>query len=128
MADQSAPIVPATLDAFVGGAIGDSFHVTWNGSTLTHKQLGHFYAPGPTTDVRPSHDEWAAFRRALDDIGVWEWVGSYPDPGVMDGTNWSFTDGYPDRHVESKGSNAYPPRFNEWLRAVSVLSGGATFR
>jgi hypothetical protein len=128
MADQSAPIVPATLDAFVGGAMGDSFHVTWNGSMLTHKHLGHFCAPGPTTDFRPSPGEWAAFRRALDDIGVWEWAESYCDPGVMDGTNWSFTAHYADRRVESKGTNAYPPRFVEWLRAVSALSAGATFR
>jgi hypothetical protein len=78
--------------------------------------------------LRPLPQEWVAFRRALDDIGVWEWAESSCDPGVMDGTNWSFTAGYADRRVESKGSNAYPPRFAEWLRAVSALSGDATFR
>jgi hypothetical protein len=120
--------MPSTLDAFIGGAMGDSFHVTWNGSTLTHKHLGQFYTAGPTTDSRPSPDEWTRFRRALDDIGVWEWEDSYSDLGVMDGTNWSFTARYGDRRVESKGTNAYPPRFVEWLRAVSALSAGATFR
>jgi hypothetical protein len=121
-------VAPHVFDAFVGGAMGDSYHVTWNGSTLTHQHLGPFYALGVTLGLRPSQKEWARFRRALDDIGVWEWAESYCDPGVMDGTNWSFTAGYADRRVESKGTNAYPPRFAEWLRAVSALSAGATFR
>jgi hypothetical protein len=108
--------------------MGDSYHVTWNGTTLTHQHLGHFYAPGPTTELRPSRDEWAAFRRALDDIGVWRWNDSYRDLAVMDGTNWTFAVRFSDRRVESKGSNAYPPRFAEWLRVVSALTGGAEFR
>jgi hypothetical protein len=119
---------PRALDAFVGGAMGDSFHVTWNGSTLTYQHLGQFYAAGPISDVRPSRDEWVAFRRALDDINVWDWHESYADLSVMDGTGWSFIAGYADRRVESRGANAYPPRFGEWLRAVSALVGGAEFR
>jgi hypothetical protein len=115
-----API-PSTLDTFISGAMGDSFHVTWDGSTLTHQHLGPFYALGSTLGLRPSLRQWVAFGRVLDDSGVWEWEDSYRDLGVMDGTGWSFTAGYADRRVESKGSNAYPPRFGEWLRAVSAL-------
>jgi hypothetical protein len=126
--EPSDDAAPHALDAFVGGAMGDSFHVTWNGTTLTHQHLGQLYTAGPTTDIRPSSEDWAAFRGALDDIGVWEWAESYCDLGVMDGTNWTFAVRFSDRRVESKGSNAHPPRFAEWLRAVSALSGGAAFR
>ena len=61
-----------------------------------------------SSEVRPSPEDWAEFRRALDAINVWCWRSEYPNPGILDGTQWSVDIAYPDRSVHAHGDNNYP--------------------
>ena len=62
---------------------------------------------------------------------VWQWEAQYPDPGVMDGTQWSVHLAKGDREVASTGSNAYPgsegpepsETFRRFREAVQALVG-----
>jgi hypothetical protein len=89
--------------------------------------------------ITPSEEESSAFSKALDDLGVWEWLPSYYAP-VLDGAGWGLAVQVGDRRVESEGSNAYPGdepgtsaevemsrRFEEFCTAVSILLGGFSF-
>jgi hypothetical protein len=48
------------------------------------------------------------FRRALDAINVWSWRSEYPNPGILDGTQWSLDIDNPDRSVQAHSDNNYP--------------------
>src|SRR3712207_1642804 len=69
-------------------------------------------APRTTSEsitITPSPEQWRAFRRALDEIGVWTWRQDYqPSEGILDGTSWSLYIQYPDHSVFSSGANCYP--------------------
>ena len=58
--------------------------------------------------VEPTAEQWRAFRRILDKINVWQWQAHYPNPGVCDGTGWSFEVAYSDHALETGGANNYP--------------------
>jgi hypothetical protein len=92
--------------------------------------------------ITPSSDEWRAFRRALDAIGVWAWHESYmPNEPILDGTSWSLSLRYPDRSLVTGGGNCYPdahgnptgvplrtPAFSQFEAALEALLGGRSFR
>jgi len=39
--------------------------------------------------VTPTDQQWREFRRALDNVSIWQWRTNYPEPGFCDGTQWS---------------------------------------
>ena len=86
--------------------------------------------------VEPTDEQWRAFRRTLDYINVWQWQAHYPNPGVCDGTNWSFEVAYSDHALDTGGDNNYPDAqgeptnlldqtktFDRLLRAFTRLAG-----
>ncbi|MGE5597926.1 MAG: hypothetical protein ACM3XS_00930 [Bacteroidota bacterium] len=85
--------------------------------------------------VDPAPKAWSRFRAALDRLGVWDWRAEYYTQ-ACDGTSWAVKIRYPDREIESSGSNGYPgsggadesEEFAELLTAVRDLLGGREFR
>jgi hypothetical protein len=56
-----------------------------------------------SAQFRPSPEQWAAFGRSLDEIDIWSWRSEYPNPGILDGTQWGLDIEYPDRSVHWHG-------------------------
>ena len=112
--------------------ISNTFHHTYivelrDGAVVYYKDKVERKAP--SIKIVPSKREWGRFRAALDKTTVWHWhSGSeYYEP-VTDGTIWNLKIDYPDRHVETSGSNGYPKDFAEVTRAIEQLIGGQPFR
>lgn len=57
--------------------------------------------------VRPTSEQWLSFREGLNSIKIWDWNEKYFLP-VIDGEEWAIEITYPDKHINSKGSNGYP--------------------
>lgn len=90
--------------------------------------------------ITPSAQQWKDFRTALDDVGVWNWLGEYPNPGVYDGSYWELKISYADRKLMSIGDNNYPTAggapsgapeytrsFRRLIKAVKALIGKRKF-
>lgn len=125
---------PLLFDCFIGG-MGLAYRVHVEGDDVVHEA---FKSDEPVVEKRrrPRRAGWARFWQSLDDVGAWDWAGSYTVPDVMDGTGWSITILHGDRLLAAGGSNGYPPTgggadpgpvFEQFLRAVSRLAG-APFR
>ena len=101
-------LLPKLLRASIGGYFGHSYSVELTDQTLFCMSLSD-KLPGPASArVEPTAEQWRAFRRALDKINVWQWQAHYPNPGVCDGTGWSFEVAYSDHALETGGANNYP--------------------
>lgn len=75
----------------------------------------------PVPTVTP---DWQQLSNTLDSFGVWQWNPAYSREGITDGTSWRLVIRWGPRHVESRGANAYPERFREFLKALSLQLGG----
>ena len=129
------PVRPQLLRASIGGHFGPSYSLELTDQTLFCMALSD-ELPDPAWLVEPTAEQWRAFRRALDKINVWQWQADYPNPGVCDGTGWSFEVAYSDHALDSGGSNNYPDAqgdptnsperkktFDRLLRAITKLTG-----
>jgi len=135
-------LLPKHLRASIGGYFGPSYSVELTDQTLFCMALSERWRsapaelPGPAWLVEPTVEQWRAFRRALDKINVWQWQADYPNPGVCDGTGWSFEVAYSDHALETGGDNNYPDAqgdptnspqgtktFDRLLRAITKLTG-----
>ena len=119
--------LPSVFRAGIGGYTGDSFALEFDGDTLSYTPSGYGFEERASSVVVPTLDEWGAFRRTLDRIGTWNWDHRYEEVGVCDGTSWSVEIRWGDRELDSSGSNAYPPKFDGFLKAVRKLLGGLPF-
>jgi hypothetical protein len=77
--------------------------------------------------IHPTKQQWADFRKALDQSNAWQWQKEY-NAAMMDGTAWELKIQYPDHAVDSGGFNGYPPSFASVAAAVEKLLGGKPFR
>ena len=124
------------FDVGIGGFFGPSTEVEWTDRGLRYRHNPHsVVGPGlrGAVDeiVHPNAEAWQTFWHAMHELEVWQWEAQYPDPGVMDGTQWSVHLAKGDREVASTGSNAYPgsegPESSEIFRrfreAVQALVG-----
>ncbi|GIW40801.1 MAG: hypothetical protein KatS3mg076_1378 [Candidatus Binatia bacterium] len=131
---------PRRLRIHIGGFLGPSWSVELVRGKLHCRSSPLRYADWKTEVVTVTDEQWAAFRSALDALGVWQWRPEYPNPGVCDGTGWSIDIAYADRKIRSHGDNNYPRRdgspnneptqtetFAEFCRAVRSLLGGRDF-
>ena len=129
------PVRPQLLRASIGGHFGPSYSLELTDQTLFCMALSD-ELPDPAWLVEPTAQQWRAFRRALDKINVWQWQADYPNPGVCDGTGWSFEVAYSDHALETGGDNNYPDAqgdptnspqgtktFDRLLRAITKLTG-----
>lgn len=94
------PPPSSSLVALRGGAVvvSASFYSEGNNGSVTFRLF----------QVTPTAEQWKQFRRALDDVKVWQWHKSYSIQGVSDGLAWSLHIKYSDKQLNSEGSNAYP--------------------
>lgn len=127
LADASS-MTPTVFEAYVGGFTGDSYQVALTENGLIYRPYGYGAVPEPSVAVQPSPSDWQRFRQSVDKLAVWDWQADYqPDDLVMDGTGWEISLAWGGREVESTGSNAFPPGFDKWCKAVSRLVGGLPF-
>jgi hypothetical protein len=131
---------PSRFQAEVGTFGGHVYNVELRSATLVYEDSVGFTKS--TVVLTPSRQQWRAFRRALDEIGVWSWRERYePDGVIFDGTGWSLSLRYPDRSLVTEGGNCYPDAhgerssttevtatFRQFEAAVEALLGGRRFR
>lgn len=131
---------PKRLLITIGGYMGPSYSVELSGEGLRYEVYDQGYANPRAEVITPSDEAWTAFRAALDSIRVWRWHKDYPNPGVVDGTQWSVEIVYDDVQLTSGGDNRYPtasgapsqgfedtPTFRRLIKAVRTLIGGREF-
>lgn len=121
--DDPADAVSGSVDASIGGYFGPSYRVQAEGGTVrwTARLDGHDTGQAA---VRPDAEAWQRFWAAVDDAGAWAWDADYDEPGVLDGTSWSLRLEHEGRAVDSSGSNAWPPGWEQVQAALEQLAGG----
>jgi hypothetical protein len=124
---------PSTLSIAIGGYTGNSYAVELSADGLIYRSLRYGYEANETLTIVPDRVAWERFRRALDDLGVWDWAPEYSRPGIFDGTNWHVEIVWGERSIHSHGMNGYPggsddsQLFSRFLSAVRALVGGRDF-
>lgn len=135
MAEQEVSQHPHVFRATIGGFLGPSFSVEWQGDLLLYESWNRGTQTG-WMKTRPTPTRWQRFWEKCDDLNVWDWDPEYePDFLVTDGTSWEIDIECPRGKVHSTGSNAYPPsgedeetrEFRAFCRAVTSLVGGTPF-
>src|SRR5215471_12251911 len=105
--------VPKRLSAEVQ-TLGAGYTVELSDGILTCTTFGRRRSNLQRRVIKPSDGEWREFRQTLDDFKVWQWHGTYVDPGItLDGMGWSLDVAYDDYEVKSSGYNAYPDATGE---------------
>lgn len=109
--------IPSRLLVTIGGFGGPHYEVRWFRRKL------RYHSDELQAAMVPTDEAWKSFWAALDRINVWGWAAHYDDLEIFDGTQWELdlSDGV--RRVRCSGSNAYPPEFQQFLDAVTVLTG-----
>jgi hypothetical protein len=138
-AASEATAAPERFRARIGGFLGYTYEVVLKDDYIEYARSVGGQKP-LRARVRPTVEQWRAFRTELDAIGIWEWRAQYSDPKVADGTQWSLEVAYPDRSIKTQGSNDYPGArsestggpvsgkiFTRYLKAVQRLLGGKSF-
>src|SRR5437667_1580778 len=100
--------VPEKFTASIGGFLGATYGVELQDGNLLYSAA---YAPRKTTSIKitPTAQQWREFRRALDEISIWQWQTNYPNPGgIYDGTQWALEIKYQDRTLRTQGNNNFP--------------------
>jgi len=108
MSTAEASPVPKRLSAYIGGFMGVSYGVELHKDTLTHTTFDAGHSNPQHATITPTAAQWREFRRTLADLNLWQWHTEYPNPGTMDGTQWSLDIAYADRALKTHGDNSYP--------------------
>lgn len=107
--------------------MGTSYNVQWDGVQLEYAVFGNGFKPRKKISISADDAKWKRFWETLDLINAWGWKKDYTQKGVLDGTSWGVEIVYAGRELKSGGCNAYPPKFDEFLKAVQELLGGKEF-
>ena len=124
------PHLPEAFSAYIGGAMGRSYHVEYREGRLRYTAYGMHMRKTGDTDITPSRTQWEDFWKALEETEIWRWKAEYNDPDVIDGTHWEVKICHGGNQLHSRGSNAYPvpmKEFEGFLAAVRMLTGGRVF-
>ncbi|MCL1876046.1 MAG: hypothetical protein FWF87_07300 [Synergistaceae bacterium] len=109
--------------AGIGGHLGNSYSVEYIGENrLLYKVYGKDSKSSEQT-IEFTDKQEQAFIEVLASVGVNNWERRYNDPFVLDGTSWSFGIISGEVIYDGRGSNAYPPRFEEFITSVRTLLG-----
>src|SRR4051812_13699331 len=99
--------VPTRFRASIGRFLSSTYVVE-----LDHGRLNYSvtkpYNESEQAHITPTTEQWVAFRKALDELKLWQWRTNYPNPNVLDGTGWSIEIQYADRSNQIVGVNSYP--------------------
>ncbi len=126
---------PWALLATIGGGLGPSFSVEWQGQELLYQSWDGGAQTGWIRS-RPTARRWRGFWDRCDELKVWDWDREYePEFLVTNGTSWEVAIKCARGKVRSMGTNAYPPEseedltkeFRAFCRAVASLVGGTPF-
>jgi hypothetical protein len=143
LAERSGYVALACLGALLGGGLSNAAdgpdprpstfvaqtHSGFSGRSVRVELKGGalFYQADAARAVRivPTASQWRAFRRALDEAGVWSWRPDY-HRNVSDAESWWLRIEYADRSLKSEGYAAGPEgrSFNLYLFAAQRLLGG----
>ena len=132
--------IPDHLRVYIGGFGSPSYSLEKSGDRLIYK--ADDWEKGPIEKIiSPTEDQWQTFRKALDEIGVWQWKARYENPHVSDGTQWELKIHWDGKKKRCYGSNSYPlgdgrpsgepdslQAFEQFLNAVRILIGSLPFR
>jgi hypothetical protein len=128
---------PAELRFAIGGFPGGTQEWVLEGESLTYRapdRMSGRPAAAPV-QVIPSAEAWEDFWAACERAGVQRWGSSYPNPGILDGTQWELRIAGEGFELEAWGSNAYPDRegrsqeldssrgFDDFVAAMERLVG-----
>ena len=133
--------IPQGFRTSIGGLLGTTYSVEFRSGVL-HYSAADGLKTNQVVQVTPSAQQWREFRRALDDLDIWQWRTNYPNSrGVRDGAQWSVEVAYSDRSLKTQGNNNFPGRggkpsgspaytklFSGYTAAVSKLLGGKEFQ
>jgi hypothetical protein len=114
------------LTISIGGFMGSSYRVEWDGESLIYTKFSDGYEPdGDPESIQPTEAQWKRFWKFLGKCSAWD--ERYESDGVCDGTSWLIEAEKDDFRLSSSGSNAFPEDFQTFLREVKRLIGGRTF-
>ncbi|MEZ6096044.1 MAG: hypothetical protein R3C03_17775 [Pirellulaceae bacterium] len=128
---------PEKLSFFIGGYMGVSHRVEWNGAALEYQLFERHYSTKEFDLFVPSPVFWVDFWNSIRRIGVTNWKPHYEDSTILDGTHWKLELVWSDISILSEGSNEYPDGFGNpigssggsnamdaFCRALGRLLGG----
>ena len=140
LAAEPSP-VPKQFRAHIGGFLGGDYVVELRDGVLTYSARARERGTVRQSErISPTAAQWLEFRKALDELHVWQWKGDFANQHVRDGTQWSIDIAYADRSLAILGSNNFPDSagrptsrpeptepFRRYLTAVKKLLGGREF-
>ena len=69
--------------------------------------------PEKSFEIRPTREAWTRFIQEINTTKLYRWSKNYPNPGILDGTQWSIDMEIDGRKIHSEGDNSYPTDGNE---------------
>lgn len=115
-----------TVNASVGGYGGTSYQVEIDleNGTAEYTVFDYGYEHRSTESIDLSPDEINHFLAKLEEANVFRWKKEYVNRDILDGTSWSVELTLRGGNVfESRGSNAYPKRWELFCRSLQSLLG-----
>jgi|TARA_B100001093_G_scaffold294426_1_gene280835 hypothetical protein len=123
---NSKPEKIEAFSAYIGGGLGPCYYV----DLLEQNKIGYsteFHLKDMEI-IEVSDSTWDSFKNQLTQIGANKWKSeNYPDELILDGTSWNFKFKTGVIDIDSKGSNSFPNRFDEYIEIMLVLLQGRKF-
>ena len=114
------------LSASVGGYMGYSFSVDidFKKGSAKYDVYENGYKAKSSETVILSESKIETFLKTLEKVKITEWKENYPNPGIMDGTNWGIGINFgSSKKFSSSGDNAYPGQWKAFCSAIKGLLG-----
>ena len=115
------------FETWIGGYLGPSYRVELREGEILYEVYERGYELHSSEILRPDEAAWGRFVGSLRKLSVWDWDERYLGIDGPDGTTWYVVVGDTRRKVVSRGLNAYPPGFIDYLRSVRRLIEGRQF-
>ncbi len=118
--------LPERLDLGIGDSSG--YRVFWDGARLVWQRTTAAGDVLAEEVLEPEPERWRAFWNELARAGVWDWEPYYePEYPTCGGSQWAVWIEHAGLVQRSAGRDAWPPRFERYLAAVTALTGGLPF-
>ncbi len=114
------------LNASVGGYMGHSFvvEIDFEKALAEYKVFDRGYVSKSSKTLNLSSKKMSDFVQVLDKIKIIEWKKDYPNPGIMDGTNWGIEIKFDNnKKLISSGDNAFPAQWETFCKSIQKLLG-----
>lgn len=114
------------LTTSVGGYMGSSFSVAidFKKASAKYAFYEHGYKLKNFVTVLLSESKIETFLKSLNKLKITEWKEHYPNPGILDGTNWGLEIKFDNnKKFTSSGDNAYPGQWKAFCNAIEDLLG-----